>query len=163
MKFLLFLALCLTVMTAGAEARGEENVEERAEEMVWVSLIQLIANPEKYHGKNVLVSGFLHLEFEGHALYLHRDDALHHLSRNGIWVDWYDWEEGDGEEKLRARNEFFDRFLLPHNDQYVVMEGIFNAKNTGHFGLWSGGIEQIKRVFRARIREGEEKENHPVR
>ncbi|MDR3157746.1 MAG: hypothetical protein LBU11_01785 [Zoogloeaceae bacterium] len=161
MKLLLFLALCLMVMTAGAEERVEESVEERAEEMALVSLIQLIANPEKYHGKTVLVSGFMHLEFEGHALYLHRDDAMHFLSRNGIWVDWYDWEEGDGEEKLRSRNEFFDQFLLPHNDSYVVMEGVFNAKNTGHFGLWSGGIEQIKRVYRARI--WEEKENNPVR
>jgi hypothetical protein len=39
-------------------------------EPLHVSLIQLIANPEKYDGKQVAVVGFLRLEFEGNALYL---------------------------------------------------------------------------------------------
>jgi hypothetical protein len=39
-----------------------------------VSLIQLIANPESYDGKKVRIIGFLRLEFEGDALYLHQVD-----------------------------------------------------------------------------------------
>jgi len=32
-----------------------------------VSIVQLIATPEKYNGQGVLVGGFLRLEFEGNA------------------------------------------------------------------------------------------------
>jgi len=39
-----------------------------------VSLIQLIANPQAYDGKTVRITGFLHLEFEGNAIYLHNED-----------------------------------------------------------------------------------------
>ena len=37
-----------------------------------VSLIRLIANPEKYHGKKIQVTGYINLEFEGDAIYLHK-------------------------------------------------------------------------------------------
>jgi hypothetical protein len=37
-------------------------------------MIQLIANPQAWDGKHVRVIGFLRLEFEGDALYLHRED-----------------------------------------------------------------------------------------
>jgi hypothetical protein len=37
-----------------------------------VSLIQLIATPERYHGKFVEVIGYMNLEFEGNAIYLHK-------------------------------------------------------------------------------------------
>ncbi len=36
------------------------------------SLIRLIATPEKYDGKTIQVIGYLHLEFEGDAIYLIR-------------------------------------------------------------------------------------------
>lgn len=38
-----------------------------------VSLVQLIANPGDFHGGLVRVIGFCRLEFEGNALYLHRE------------------------------------------------------------------------------------------
>jgi len=39
-----------------------------------VSVVQLIANPQQYDGKQVRLIAFLNLEFEGNALYLHRED-----------------------------------------------------------------------------------------
>ena len=51
-----------------------------------VSLIQLIANPEKYDGKQVQVVGFLRLEFEGNALYLHEDDYTNNLYGNAVGI-----------------------------------------------------------------------------
>jgi hypothetical protein len=53
---------------------------------VHVSLIHLIANPEAFDGKPVSVMGFFRYEFEGTALYVHREDYEHALSKNGIWV-----------------------------------------------------------------------------
>jgi hypothetical protein len=37
-------------------------------------MIELIANTEKFDGKRVFVSGFVHFEFEGNALYFHEEE-----------------------------------------------------------------------------------------
>lgn len=93
-----------------------------------VSMIQLIANPEKYDGQYVRVMGFLRLEFEGNALYLHQEDYEESLSKNGVWVDVVETE---------ANRKF--------NMKYVVIEGTFTS-NQGHMWAWSGGIRDIKRM-----------------
>jgi hypothetical protein len=51
-----------------------------------VSIVQLIATPEKYDGKVVQVMGFLRLEFEGNAIYLHEDDYTHAIYKNGLMI-----------------------------------------------------------------------------
>ena len=58
-----------------------------AEKPVHVTLVRLIANPEKFDGKLVRVIGFLRLEFEGNVLYLHREDYENAILGDGIWVD----------------------------------------------------------------------------
>jgi hypothetical protein len=73
---------------------GVQSVREPAD----VSLIQLIGNPDKYDGKSVRVIGFLRLEFEGDALYLHQEDFEHALTKNAIWVN-----AGPGMTKNRER------------------------------------------------------------
>ena len=93
-----------------------------------VSLIQLIANPNDYDGKFVSVIGFVSLEFEGKAVYLHQDDYKHGIWKNGLWIDVTD-------DILRKRRTF--------DQKYVLVEGMFNAKGKGHLGLWSGTIETI--------------------
>lgn len=50
------------------------------------SLVKLIANPEVYNGKTVQIIGYLNLEFEGNAVYLHREDYENGLTGNGFWV-----------------------------------------------------------------------------
>jgi hypothetical protein len=40
-----------------------------------------------FDGKLVRVIGFLRLEFEGNVLYLHREDYIHSILGNGVWVD----------------------------------------------------------------------------
>lgn len=111
-----------------------------AEQPVTVSLVQLIANPEDYDSKFVRVIGFVRLEFEGDAIYLHRDDYMHGLTQNGLWIDVTD--------DIRSRRAEFD-------EKYVLIEGTFNAKEKGHLGLWSGTIEKASRwdIWRAPRRE----------
>ena len=52
-----------------------------------VSIIQLIATPEKFDGKFVSLIGFLCIAFEGDSIYLHREDLEKGIPRNGLWVD----------------------------------------------------------------------------
>jgi hypothetical protein len=103
-----------------------------AAELLDVSLVQLIANPKDYDGKIVQVIGFLRLEFEGNGIYLHQDDYKHSIYKNGFWI-----EETDDMQKKMAE---FDK-------KYVLVEGTFNAKMTGHMGLWSGSIQKITRCI----------------
>jgi hypothetical protein len=58
-----------------------------AQEPTDVTLVQLIANPEKFDGRLIRVIGFLRLEFEGDVLYLHREDFEKQLTENGLWLN----------------------------------------------------------------------------
>src|SRR5262245_23193846 len=52
-----------------------------------VSLVELIAGAPRLAGKRVMVEGYCPLEFEGNALYLHRDDHEYGISKNAVWLD----------------------------------------------------------------------------
>jgi len=94
-------------------------------------MIQLIATPAQYHGKQIRVIAFLNLEFEGDALYLHRDDFVRSIFKNGIWI-----------ELLGRRGEAY----APLSGGYVIAEGTFDAEKRGHFGMWSGTLKDVRRL-----------------
>ena len=87
-----------------------------------ISLIQLIATPEKFHGQTVQVTGFCNFEFEGNAIYLHTEDYSGRNTKNAIWVDL-----------SKTAPE-------PSNGPCIV-RGKFDATQHGHLGLFSGLIE----------------------
>jgi hypothetical protein len=93
-----------------------------------VSIVQLLATPEKFNGKFVRVIGFLCLEFEGDAVYLHREDFVHGLTQNALWVDV---------------PEKRDEALSQH---YVLLEGTFDATSHGHMDLFGRAIKNITRM-----------------
>ncbi|MBW3655001.1 MAG: hypothetical protein KY444_02775 [Gemmatimonadetes bacterium] len=97
-----------------------------------VSIIQLVARPEQFHGRRVRVTGYLWLEFEGNGIYLSESDRTHGVYRNGLWVSF-------APGVLDGRQEYSGR--------YVLVEGTFNAEDRGHMGLWSGAIQQITRAL----------------
>ena len=96
---------------------------------VRASIIQLISTPEKYEGKIVAVAGYIHLEFEGNGIYLHKDDYEYSLNNNGLWIDLY--ECGSPRD---------DKFT----DGYAYVVGRFTATDRGHLGSWSGSLQEIK-------------------
>jgi hypothetical protein len=98
-----------------------------------VSIINLIATPEKYHGKKIQIIGYLHLEFEGDAIYLNKEDYLHSIMANGLWVNFSD-------KITKTKN------LKDYNDNYVIILGTFNMDSNGHMGLWSGTMDDIIRL-----------------
>jgi hypothetical protein len=94
-----------------------------------ISMVQLLADPQKYHGKQVQVIGFAHFEFEGNAIYLSKEDHDYGITKNGLWLAVAGSKDG-GE-------------LRDLNNSYVVVEGTINAEMKGHMGMWSGSIENI--------------------
>lgn len=96
-------------------------------------LIRLIANPEEYNGKMIQVAGYLHLEFEGNALYLHENDFKHNIYENSFWVNFSD--------KLREGKNIMD-----YNNKYVYIIGTFNMNFKGHLDMFGGSIDNIVRL-----------------
>ncbi len=121
LKILLALFAAVTLLSTSA----------RSAEVRKVSMIQLIANPEKYEGARVRIKAFLNLEFEGNALYLHREDFEKSIAENAIWIELTD-------KQLLASTRL--------SGGYTLVEGTFSAKERGHFGMFSGSIRQVTRI-----------------
>jgi hypothetical protein len=95
-----------------------------------VSLVQLIADPAHWNGRYVQIIGFLNLEFEGDALYLHREDWKKGLTKNGLWVDVT--------SEQRAT-------MSPLRRRYVIIAGVFDGTRHGHGALFSGTLREVSR------------------
>ena len=85
-----------------------------------VSIVSLIASPDRYEGKAIVVTGFYRAAFEHSAIYLHEDDGKHSIKSNGFWLD------GSIPEHMR--------------NQYVTVQGIFTTTTRGHLDGWPGTL-----------------------
>jgi len=105
-----------------------------------VSLVQLIANPDQFDGKRVVVGGFLSLEFEGRALYLHQDDFRVGNTSNAVALELpADWLTSTASIDCPSY-------------RYVRLEGEFSSQNTGHMGAFSGSLKSVERCGQQRMR-----------
>ncbi len=93
-----------------------------------VSILQLLSSPGDFHKKLVRVTGFLNLEFEGNALYLHKVDYDQMILVNSIWID-----------RAGIKQPSF-------NKEYALVEGTYLAGKRGHFGMFSGALTEITRI-----------------
>jgi hypothetical protein len=116
-------------LTLEAVRSFEQKVDSHAQD---VSIVELLANPLRYDGKQVQVIGFLRLEFEGDAIYLHREDFEYAIYKNAIWVD-------------RPR-DFSEKQTAEVDKKYVICEGTFSAREHGHMGMFSGSLTHITRL-----------------
>lgn len=109
-----------------------------------VSLVQLLASPEKYHDQFVRVEGFLHNKFENSALYLSKQDGDFLIGKNAVWVSYSDEVQlqprGDANNKKERDLFYFDR-------KFVLLEGRFDKGVRGHMGAYSGGLTGVTRIM----------------
>ena len=139
--FLVAIASWAAANSAGGKAPAQgEKPGSSPQQPLHVSLLQLIANPDTFDGKYVRVKGFVCIEHEGTAIYLHREDSEHMLTKNGLWLAVAETAvEGSKEAQVK--------------DRYALIEGRFSAKNKGHRGMWSGAIEDITRMQHSEARK----------
>ena len=104
-----------------------------------VSLIQLIANPDKYHGKFVRVSGYLHNKMEDSGLYLCKEDADYLVGKNSLWVRY------DAKVSLMGLKK--NPPLLYFDCKMVLLEGTFNKDSNGHLGMFASELNHVSRVL----------------
>lgn len=104
------------------------------DQIVEVSMVQLIASPDKYDGLNVSVIGFYRSSgLENSAIYLTEEDAKLRNLMSSIFVTGY----SDGRV---ISSEVFDR----RSNGYVSVVGRFRSGPAGHMGLWPGEISLEK-------------------
>lgn len=139
-RWLLLPVLLLTLILTACGQSKKDSVDETEMKPYQlldiqenVSLVKLIANPEKYHNKRIQVIGYLHLEFEGNAIYMHEEDFKHSLSENSFWVNF--------SSKLTKKRD-----LNKFNDKYVIVIGTFKADEKGHMGMFGGTLDNIVRL-----------------
>ena len=128
MRTLLFTTLLLVSMCAHSARAADDGTP------LDVSIVQLIATPEKFDGKIVRIVGFMCIAFEGDAIYLHREDFEQSLVRNALWVNLPE----DRDESL--------------SQKYVILEGTFDATDHGRMGLFSGAIKKVTRMDEWNVR-----------
>lgn len=125
MRYLIcpIVAFVIVVSAASLHANDQEDVYT-------TSLIALIASPDRYDGKIVRVIGFPNIEFEGDALYLHKEDYNKSLTKNAVAVSISD--------KGRLR-----RF----NQKYVIIEGVFEKIDEVKMAcVWSSYLTNVRSI-----------------
>lgn len=124
------IALCLLALSLVVLGCKERPVND--EEVEPISLIQLIAQPEKHHGMYIGTVGVLRLDFEGTALHFSSEDAKLGIPMNAIWLRI---EPPDVEKYQNLAQE------------HVIVHGVFDANTNGHMGLYRGSIVEIESIW----------------
>ena len=97
-----------------------------------VSMAELIATPERYHGVKVRLVAVGNLDFEGNCISASKEAWENHTN-DQIWIEL-------GEElALHAER------LRRYNGEYVIIEGVFNMYDKGHFSMFQGALHHVTR------------------
>ena len=143
---ILVLALLLAVLLAlGGIGMYARQMRERMEYVLYggfgslsgnyvvdVSMTELIATPERYHGVKVRLTAVGNLDFEGNCISASKE-AWENYTNDRIWIEL-------GEElALHAER------LRRYNGEYVIIEGVFNMYDKGHFAMFQGALHNVTR------------------
>lgn len=90
-----------------------------------VSVIRLIGAPGSFDGERVRVAGYCHLQYDGDALYLHREDHIYGLASNALVLDLGDIDR---------------RSMMDRSDRYVIVEGTFVARELDDIRSYAGTL-----------------------
>lgn len=126
--------LFFSLSTSFAQDDAQKRKEAFSSGEYNVSIVRLIATPEKYHNKAVQIIGYLNLEFEGNAIYLHKDDYDNREYKNSFWVSF--------------SNNLDKKEIENCNNSYVILQGIFDMGAHGHRGLFGGEIMRVTSIVK---------------
>ncbi len=106
-----------------------------------VPLAELIANPDKYHGKEVLVVAHITIEFENMTACPSENETQR---ENCLWLDIDDGSYKTGQDYPRygAMLQNWERF----DHQTVAIHAAFDKSEKGHFSMWPGGLKNVTGV-----------------
>jgi len=99
-----------------------------------LSIINLIATPENYHGQKVYIDGYIAIDNDDLAIYLSKHDYDFFITKNAIWLII----EKEKLVKMLSNDTI--------GNGYYSIEGEFDMNNLGHKSLFSGSIYNITRI-----------------
>lgn len=149
-RMLAVICIMLLVFVAGCQQQDRPNLEatpepvpdhmdqerdvEKFNDVDWrlidVSMVNLIAHPERYHGKVVRLDGIGNIGEDGRTLALCRGTVN---PKDTMWLEF--------DPELAPDTKTLEQY----NGKVILVEGTFNKDNTGDSGLCSGCIENITR------------------
>lgn len=132
MKYPILLLGLLASMTDAQTLKREPEPEP-------VSMVTLIANPDRFHNRLVCVEGFFHALPGDQALYLSHSDADYCITSNAIWVD---------ADKLIQFGEGTS-LQNSYHGKLVSVIGKFNSSSNGHYDVFAG----LKHPFAGTLEE----------
>ena len=129
-----FVILLAVGLLLGSGCRDRHGIPMRDHD---ISLIRLLANPERFHSQPVAVTGYLVYEFENHALYPTKDIAEAGLVKSSVWLNTTSNTVVDpASEKVVAEGATLGGL----NRRYVVVWGTYDLNDCGHMSAASGSI-----------------------
>ncbi len=138
-KFHHLLSCCLLagacLLIGGAKAGTENQAED-------VSLINLIATPERYDGRLVLVTGYVTVGLENMSICLMKVKLS---SKDCLWlnVDSGPYETLEDEKRINKKMKVLNKF----NGKIARLRARFDPHNKGHFGGWSGSLRDMVDIY----------------
>lgn len=122
------MRIWLLILVAVLQLAAAPVATPQSEPVHHISMAALLANPERFDGQLVEVTGFLNLEFEGDSLYLGKADHEAFILKNAVWIDGPSLDE---DRRIRD--------ALSHH--YASVAGRFDAGSHGHLGQYIGTVE----------------------
>lgn len=122
------LLVSLSALVGAVDAHPVKEVVEH------VSMIQLIANPERYKGKLVAVGGFVNLEFESNGIFLHKEDYEQGIRANGLWLNAAECTRPDGAKFSTGYALVIARFTRAPSGRVGGLWG----------GEWPGSLDPVR-------------------
>ena len=131
MRRLIIFLVMYVLMIVGVAASAADGETE------WVSIIGLIATPDRYHGKPVHITGWATIQFENTALCLSKDSLS---TKECVWL------EVPGEALVPKKTISVEQWRK-YDQQVISVNGIFDKDNYGHLGAYSGAIMSVSSVY----------------
>jgi hypothetical protein len=119
------------VLSIAAVGQNRTPAQARKAQPNFVSMVALLASPQKYDGTLIRVVGVLGIEPESNALYLHQEDYEFGLTKNSF--------------SLRLTEEQENKFHVL-DKKHVIVEGMFFANGLEARGMTAGAIFGIYRL-----------------
>jgi hypothetical protein len=121
--------LALIILLPLGSARSSRTASSNPKPLN-VGMVALLADPQKYDGKFIRTFGFMCLEYEGDALYLHEEDYRYQNYKNALAL-----------RVAEAQRKQFKSLSLKH----VLIEGTMYA-NGPENSEYAGAIGNITRL-----------------
>lgn len=106
-----------------------------------VSLAELVANPDKYHGKTISVVAHITIDFENMTACPSENNTQ---MESCLWINIDDgtYKTEQDYPRYEAMLQNWKRF----NRQTVSIHATFDKGEKGHFSMWPSGLRNVTEV-----------------